>query len=186
MIDFEPVTKYALQSLCKHLEVVRRGNFKTVSGKEVDVYLDMRKLILFAPGTTLVATAFWGLLDKHFRDVQSLGGMGYGGVPLVGAMLATSQKAISGFLVRKGLKEYGTQKMVEGLIELGTKCCLLEDVTTTGGSVLSAAIKTAEITGERPKMALTIVDRGEGAIEMLAEHGIQLIPLLTMADLLET
>jgi orotate phosphoribosyltransferase len=185
MIDFDPVMKYALQTICKNLEVVRRGNFKTASGKEVDVYLDMRKVILFAPGTTLVATAFWGLLEKHFRDVEAVGGMGYGGVPLVGAVLATSQKSISGFLVRKGLKEYGTQKMVEGLISPGTRCCLLEDVTTTGGSLLSAAIKTAEITGERPKMALTIVDRGEGAIEMLAEQGIQLIPLLTMAELLE-
>lgn len=175
-----------LLAVCKDVEVVKHGNFKTASGKEVSIYLDMRKAILNDSGIRLIAIGFGKLLNKHYPDVEAVGGMGYGGTPLVGAMLVAYTQPITGFLVRKGLKEYGTQKMVEGQITQGTKCCLLEDVTTTGGSVLSAAIKTAEITGERPKVALTVVDRGEGAIEMLAEQGIQLIPLLTMADLLES
>jgi orotate phosphoribosyltransferase len=93
---------------------------------------------------------------------------------------------LEGFLVRKGLKEYGTQKMVEGTLGQHAKTALLEDVTTTGGSVLSAAIKVADVTGARPKFAFTVVDRGEGAIEMLAGQGITLVPLLTMAELLES
>jgi len=124
------------------------------------------------------------LIFKHYPEADSVGGMGYGAAPLVGSVLALS-KWFVGFLVRKGQKEYGTQKMVEGLIGPESKCVLLEDVTTTGGSVLSAAIKTAEVTGQRPKFAFTVVDRGEGAVEMLASQGITLIPLLTMGELLE-
>lgn len=174
--------KNDLQRVCKEVGVVHKGEIKLASGKTSEVYLDMRKAILTSDGSWLIGRLFDLELANH-PEIQAVGGMGYGATPLVGAVL-TFTKSISGFLVRKGQKEYGTQKMVEGLIYPGSECALLEDVTTTGGSVLSAAIKTAEVTGSRPKFAFTVVDRGEGAIEMLKEQGITLIPLLTMSELL--
>lgn len=183
---YETSLKTELVALCRKSNVVRRGEITLASGQTTDVYLDMRKAILTAEGSALIARLMFSYIDECYPEFEAVGGMGYGAAPLVGSLLSfLNDRCTVGFLVRKGLKEYGTQKMVEGLIGPGTKCVLLEDVTTTGGSVLSAAIKTADVTGERPKFAFTVVDRGEGAIEMLASQGITLVPLLTMGELLE-
>jgi orotate phosphoribosyltransferase len=183
--EYETSLKKELLDVCRRVSVVRRGEITLASGRTTDVYLDMRKAILDGAGCGLIAELFRLKVGQHYPELQAIGGMGYGAAPLVGSFLFNCPMT-TGFLVRKGQKEYGTQKMVEGDISPGTRCGLLEDVTTTGGSVLSAAIKTAEVTGERPKFAFTVVDRGEGAVEMLASQGITLIPLLTMGELLET
>jgi orotate phosphoribosyltransferase len=184
LTEYENSLKTDLLHICKWTEVVRRGEIMLRSGQTTDVYLDMRKAILTSSGSAVIARLMNQMIFDHYPVADAVGGMGYGAAPLVGSVLAHAKQYV-GFLVRKGQKDYGTQKMVEGLIGPGSKCVLLEDVTTTGGSVLSAAIKTAEVTGERPSFAFTVVDRGEGAVEMLASQGINLVPLLTMAELLE-
>ena len=65
----------------------------------------------------------------------------------------------------------------------GEEVVLVEDVTTTGGSVLAAA-EALERKGGRCRRVVVVVDRLEGAREALGAHGIELIPLTTGEELM--
>ncbi|MGZ8995724.1 MAG: orotate phosphoribosyltransferase, partial [Rhodospirillales bacterium] len=106
-----------------------------------------------------------------------------GAVPIVGAVACRSfpSHPVRGFFVRKTVKAHGTQKRIEGCFEPNATTLLLEDVTTTGGSVLEALAAVREAGGDA-KVVLTVVDREEGARDALAEAGVELIALYTKSD----
>ena len=111
--------------------------------------------------------------------------MAVGAVPVVTSVAQTSARTdrpLPGFLVRKEVKERGTEKQVEGNMEPGSRVLIVEDVTTTGGSAMQAieAVRR-ERNGEVP-IVVTIVDRLQGAEEFFAEQGIRLIALLNKDD----
>jgi len=81
------------------------------------------------------------------------------------------------FFVRKSAKDHGTQELVEGLADgetlAGKRTLIVDDVATTGGSVLRA-VGAARAAGAVVEDALVIVDRQEGGVEGLAAHGVRL------------
>jgi orotate phosphoribosyltransferase len=107
-----------------------------------------------------------------------------GAVPIVSVVSARSyytDHRIPAFFVRKELKGHGTNKLIEGYLKPGTKVMFVDDVTTTGGSVMRA-IQAARNIGCHVDKVITVVDRLEGAKENLAREGIELIPLFTRRD----
>ena len=91
------------------------------------------------------------------------------------------------FFVRKERKEHGMQQRVEGppLPEgAGLKVALVDDVLTTGGSLLQAREALVEELGVEPGVACVIVDREEGGKERLAELGIETVALFRKSDFL--
>ena len=76
--------------------------------------------------------------------------------------------------MRKEKKSYGTSKQIEGELNEGDNVIVVEDVTTTGGSLLKA-IKVIEENGGIVKRAFVCVDREEGAIEKFKKEGIKLV-----------
>jgi orotate phosphoribosyltransferase len=94
-------------------------------------------------------------------------------------------RPVAGFFVRKAAKEHGTRKIVEGLPEgfpiAGKRALLVDDVTTSGGSVLRA-VEAARDAGAEVQTVVTVVDRLEGAEANLARHDLRLIPLTTARD----
>jgi len=106
-------------------------------------------------------------------------------VPIVAAVAMASSgtdRPLPGFLVRKEVKERGTEKQVEGNMVKGGRALIVEDVTTTGGSSMQAieAVKR-EGNGTVP-IVVTIVDRLQGAEDNFREQGIRMISLLTKDD----
>jgi orotate phosphoribosyltransferase len=87
-------------------------------------------------------------------------------------------------IVRKATKEYGTKSRFVGDINPEDKIVMLEDVTTSGGSVRNAIELTRE-TGANVKYVISVVDREEGAKENLEEAGTELVPLVTASDLIK-
>jgi len=126
---------------------ILRGKFTLASGKESDYYIDARLTTLDPEGVSLVADIF---LEEIRRDplVRTVGGPTMGADPIVGALLGASHRAsypLRGFLVRKQEKDHGTGKLIEGNLGPGDNTAVVEDVVTSGGSVITAidAVKSA-------------------------------------------
>ena len=156
-------------------------SFTLASGKTSPFFFDIRMVALDPEGAALIATS---ILDRLAgADVDAIGGIELGAVPIVSAVTALSWPArpLTGLIVRKATKERGTRKEVEGDVRKGAKVVLVEDVTTTGGSVLQAA-RALRSQGCIADRVITVVDRLEGAAAGLAAQGLALESLYTRED----
>ena len=88
-------------------------------------------------------------------------------------------KPLEGFFVRKQQKEHGAKERVEGVLTPGMRVAVLDDVLTTGGSVVQA-IEEIEKVGAVVVAVVCIVDRLEGAREALAKY--KFLPIFTIRD----
>ena len=163
-----------------------RGKFTLVSGAVSDYYLDMKPTTFDPEGAALVADMVFGLV-KDDPAVVGVGGLELGAVPIIAAICARSwpERPINGFVVRKERKDHGTSKRIEGNFRANATVILIDDVTTKGGSVMQAVHAVRE-QGATVKTVITLVDRLEGAAENLRREGIELVPIFTTRDLLES
>jgi orotate phosphoribosyltransferase len=171
------------------LEIIRqrsllRGTFKLVSGATSNYYLDMKPTTFHPEGATLIAEIICDMLQGD-SDVDSIGGLELGAVPIVAAVCAQSfrSRPVNGFVVRKEKKGHGTDQKIDGNFKPNTTVVLIEDVTTKGGSVMQA-VNMVRAQGATVKKIITIVDRLEGAEENLKKEGLVLAPIFTTKDLL--
>lgn len=163
----------------------REGDFVLASGRRSDYYFDCRVTALHAEGSWLIGTLFNHMLRE--LDIKGVGGMTLGADPLVAATTVISHeqgRPLHGLLVRKEAKGHGTGQYVEGLgnFKAGDRVAMLEDVVTTGGSLLKACqrINDAEL---NIVSVCAILDREEGGREKLREAGYELLALFTRAEL---
>ena len=115
-------------------------------------------------------------------DVNIIAGVELGGVPLATAVSMETELPL--LIVRKTVKDYGTKSRFVGDIKPEDRLVMLEDVTTSGGSVRDA-VEVVRETGANVKYVICVVDREEGAIENLKETGVELVPLVSASDLLK-
>jgi orotate phosphoribosyltransferase len=163
-----------------------RRKVTLASGRESDFYLDLRQTLMRPRGVALAGElALEQLLAGP--GVEAVGGMAVGAVPFVSAVLAAAARRepatdLVGFFVRKEAKAHGLGRRIEGGFAEGQSVALVEDTTTTGGSTLEAVEAVREAGGKVARV-LCLVDRGEGARDAFAEHGIELEALFTREDL---
>lgn len=157
---------------------IKFGNFVLTSGKKSDYYVDIKE------GSTdpeLLNEISIELKKKLIA--KKIAGMELGAVPL---LVATSLKAnIPYIIVRKNEREHGTKKRIIGKINENEEIDLIEDVVTTGNSLL----KTANIlrnNNAKIKHAICVVDRESGGYELLKENGIELESLIKISDILKS
>jgi orotate phosphoribosyltransferase len=172
-------TKNQLIKLLKDNHVVKYGNFTLSSGKESNYYVDMKRAITDPIILTKVAEIISKKLDTN--DVDKIAGPALGAIPIVTAVSILS--SIPMLMIRKEKKDYGTSELIEGDLQVGDKVIVLEDVTTTGGSLIKA-VKAVSENGGLVNKAFVIVDRDEGAIDNLKKEGIELEPLVSVNDFL--
>jgi orotate phosphoribosyltransferase len=156
---------------------MRLGKFTLASGRESDLYLNLKPTMMTARGARLCAEAF---LARVPPGTDYVGGIEMGAVPIIGALAAVSDIAgrpLKTFFVRKAPKDHGTKEVVEGLTSgeslAGKRVLVTDDVATTGGSVIKA-IEAARAAGAIVEDALVLVDRQEGGAENLAALGVRL------------
>lgn len=157
----------------------RRGRFKLASGVDSDLYFNLKPTMMDPRGAYLAARAF---IDRILpENVDYVGGLEMGAVPIIGALAAVSHnegRPIRTFFQRKSVKEYGAQLAIEGLGPdeslAGKRVLVLDDVATSGGSLIKT-IDAARAAGAYVDAALVLVDRQEGASETLAKLGIRLL-----------
>lgn len=169
--------KIELIELLRNKEVVKFGKFTLSSGKESDYYINMKMAVTDPKILKIIAKIISSSIT--LEKIDKIAGPALGAVPIATAISLESK--IPMLMIRKAKKSYGTSKLIEGTLEEGDSVIVVEDVTTTGDSLLKA-IKAIEENGGDVKRAVVIVDRDEGAIENLEKEGILLEPLLSIND----
>ncbi len=164
----------------------REGDFTLTSGKKSEYYFDCKQTALHAEGSYLVGRLFVEML-KDF-DCKGVGGMTLGADPLISSTTVVSHLEgcpMPGFIIRKKSKGHGTDQYLEGLanFEEGDKVVLLEDVCTTGGTLIQAAERVRDA-GLEIVGVLAVLDREEGGREALKEAGLELSAIFTRKELL--
>ena len=166
----------------------RKGTFKLTSGRESDFYVDGKQTTLDAEGAYLCGKLILAAIRTSPNKIGAVGGMTLGADPLVTATSLVSfleKDPIPAFIVRKESKKHGTEAYIEGQsnIPAGAWVALLEDVVTTGGTLLKV-IERVEKQGYKVGMVITVVDRQEGGEETLVAAGYALKSIFTKAELL--
>ena len=183
-----PYDRDALRTLLA-TRTLKRGDFLLVSGKRSRIYFNMKATMMTPEGAAQCARGLLSVLEE--LDADYVAGLEMGAVPLLGGIAALSWdigRPIGAVFVRKAAKAHGTSLMVEGLDDTGGESLagkhvvLIDDVATSGGSILKAADQI-EAAGGIMKDAIVILDREQGAGANLKERGITLHALFTATDL---
>lgn len=159
----------------------REGNFTLASGRSSNFYVNGKMVTLHPEGLALASGLILDILDP---DVTAIGGLTMGADPIIGGVVALSfgrGRPVEGFMVRKEPKGHGTKSLIEGPLEEGTVVCIVEDTTTTGGSLMKA-VRAAEEAGCRVAQIITLVDREEGGADDIRAQGYRFDSLVTLAD----
>ena len=158
------------------------GEMTLSSGRTASYYIDARRALLRPAGFA----AAGGLIAQAAVEAQAsaVGGPVMAAIPLACAAIAAPQGAgLVGFFVRKERKEHGLQRWVEGPVEPGTRCLVVEDTVTTGGSTL-AALERVRDEGLEVAGVLCVVDRLAGGGEAIeAAAGAPFRALVTIDEL---
>jgi len=168
----------SLRRLILEKGVVRGRPIFISSTRMSTFYFNLRPILFSYEGSRLVAAVLLPILRK--MDVDCVGGTEDSSVPIVTALCVLG--GYDGFYVRENPKKYGLQEQVEG--NLGEKAVLVDDVATSGLSLLKVA-KIVKGRGCRVRDAVVIVDMLEGAREKLASEKINLTSVFTREDFKE-
>lgn len=162
---------------------VVRGRVTLASGKEADYYVDLRRVTLDGFAAPLVGLVMTDLVADW--DFEAVGGLTLGADPVAVAMLHHAAHAggrLDAFVVRKETKAHGLQRRIEGTGVAGRRVLVVEDTSTTGGSVMTAVEAVREAGGEVVGVAV-IVDRNTGARERIEAAGVPYRYAVGLADL---
>lgn len=176
MILMDEQRKNLLKLLTTH-QVIQFGKFTLASGRESDYYVDMKKAIT----DPRILSQIGEMMAEKIKGerVDKVAGPAMGAVPIATAVSLTS--GIPMLMIRKSKKGYGTSKLIEGELKQDDRVVVVEDVTTTGNSLLKA-VEAVKDSGGLVVRALVAVDREEGARENLLKKGVKLEPLVTKSD----
>ena len=162
---------------------VVHGKVTLASGKEADYYVDLRRVTLDGAAAPVVGRVMRELVADW--DFEAAGGLTLGADPVAVAMLhaaASEGERLDAFVVRKESKAHGLQRRIEGTDVAGRRVLVVEDTSTTGGSVLTAVEAVREAGGDIVGVAV-IVDRDTGARERIEAEGLAYRAAFSLADL---
>lgn len=164
-----------LKQMLKDIRVVQTGEFILASGRKSNYFVNIKR----ASTDPKILREIAKEMAPHV-DQAKIAGMALGAVPIaVAVALETNMPFV---MVRKEPKDHGTKELIEGEVKPGEKFVIVEDVATTGGSTLHV-VSALRQKGANVSKVIVVVDREEGAAEMLKEHGIELVSLFKAKDL---
>ncbi len=156
---------------------LRYGDFTLTSGKKSSYYIDIKTAITRPELLGAIARG----MAPHASGCARIAGVELGAVPIAAAV--SLQTGIPYIMIRKEKKEHGTQRAFEGEMREGERVLFVEDVVTTGGTLVKA-IESMRANGAVIDKVVCVVDRGEGGQGSLGGIGVSLLSLLTAENLL--
>lgn len=170
--------KEELIQLLKECGAIQFGRFVLTSGAISDYYIDIKKASTDPKTLKTIAQE----MSKYTTGYDLLAGMELGAVPLVVAL--SLKTGIPYVIVRKEKRGHGTEKQIEGGNVQDKNVLVIEDVTTSGGSVVKT-IQILRVNNAKVDKALVVVDRGSGAKEKLQNMEVDFIPLIPVSEILK-
>jgi orotate phosphoribosyltransferase len=171
-------SKNRLKDLIKE-KALTTGDFTLASGKKSSYYIDLKKAYTYANVMNHIVEGMKEAIEGE--KIDRIAGVELGGVPLATALSMKTE--IPFVIIRKKAKGHGTGNRIEGELKSGENVVVVEDIVTTGGSVI-LGIEAIREMGGRCSMVLAVVDRLQGASENLEKVNISLKSLVTVNELL--
>ncbi|MHC1625957.1 MAG: orotate phosphoribosyltransferase [Methanoculleaceae archaeon] len=164
-----------IADMLKDRGAIRYGDFLLASGQRSRWYIDIKTALTDPHLLDMIARR---IADRHTFEVVA--GVAVGAVPLAVAVSLASGRPYA--IIRKEEKRHGTGGNIIGDVN-GRSALLVEDVVTTGRSVLSG-LKALRKAGALVREVVCVVDREEGGYDLLLKEGVHLHPLLKFSDIL--
>ncbi len=172
------MTTQELIDALRGADAVRFGEFELSHGGTSEYYVDK---YLFETDPHCLSTIADAFADRVGPD-DKLAGVALGAVPLAAATSVAAD--VPYVIARKQRKEYGTGNLIEGRLDEGEEVVVLEDIVTTGTSLVDA-IEALRAAGATVNRALVVVDREEATgRQTVEEAGVEMEALVTASELL--
>ncbi|XP_022115564.2 uridine 5'-monophosphate synthase [Pieris rapae] len=163
------------------IDAVKFGEFMTKSGINTPIYFDLRVIVSYPEVMELITSLLYeyAIVDSQFDHVC---GVPYTALPIATLLSVKVKKSM--LMRRKEAKSYGTKKLIEGHYKVGEKCLIIEDVVTSGSSVMET-VNDIRKEGLKAEEAIIILDREQGGRQNLEANDVKMKALLTMSKLIE-
>jgi len=166
--------------------IIRFGNFTLASGKNSSYYVDLRLIPSYPHQFRKMIKNLQNLIVEKtgLNDFDCLASVPTGGLVVTSALAIEIVKPL--IYVRSKPKEHGTTKSIEGKISAGMKVVMVDDVMTTGTSVLNGINQLKEA-GLLVSDLYVVINRLEGGDKALSDIGVQthqLTDILEITDIL--
>lgn len=164
---------FDLEIELEHHELIKRGGFTLASGQKSNLYIDLK-------GVSGVPELFDRIvheLIELYAQPHQIVGVATAGISFASVM-ASHLKQRFGY-ARSEIKSHGTGKLIEGNVQKGLPIVLIEDVVSTGGSLIKTTHALRE-QGYIVNQAICVVDRGMGGSEALSAIGVDLKSLINL------
>lgn len=161
---------------------IKFGNFKLSSGKDSPYYIDLRIVPSFPHQFRKMIKVLQSLISEKigFDNFDCIASVPTSGLVIASALAIDTVKPL--IYIRQKPKDYGAENIIEGKVPDGSKVLLVDDVGTTGTSLLNA-IKALRASKMVVTDSFTIINRFEGARELLASANVRLYEITDIIEL---
>lgn len=160
---------------------VKFGDFTLKSGEQSKIYIDLRQIVSYPDVLRAVGEAIWQQVSGE--PFELICGVPYTALPI--ATCISLQQNIPMVMRRKEKKNYGTKQTIEGNFRTGQRCLIVEDIITSGASILETA-DDLEVAGLKVRDAVVLINREQGGAANLHQRHYNLHAAFTMKEVLNT